>query len=205
MRLGSLLARAVAPVAVVAVITAGCAEEAAGPVSFTAPTQELPTDQPATEAPTATDGGDADGDPAGSQEELCALFREVEDLDETMRREVNQVMAPLFTLDPGSDDLDAEAERILGELQAVVRSLDVERIREIYTRLAELVPEELRQDAIALRDGTLALIDILLELDAGDLDDFDAQLATPEVLAAGVATLALDELSRAECDIAIAN
>ena len=168
-------------------------------MAFTPPSEAPATASPTSEEPT----GSSDVEPA--EGDLCDLFQEVKDLDDSMQREVNEVLAPLFTLDPATDDVEAEAEQVLTELQDRVEAIDREHLSEIYTQLAELVPKDLRDEAVALREGTLALIDVFLGLDADDLDDLDAQLATPDVLAAGVATLALDELSREECGITIAN
>jgi hypothetical protein len=156
-----------------------------------------------------TGDGDSDDDgtddSAAGSDEMCSLFERVSEIDAETNAKVGRVVTSILSLDPETDDMEAEQRRLIEELQAIVAEIDAEEISDLYTRLAEVVPEDLRDDAIALRDGTLEILEILAGLEVEDLDDFQSQFNTPGAMAAGEAALALGELSQSECGVSIAN
>jgi hypothetical protein len=194
----SRLVRSLAVLAVVG-LAVGCGDDDGAP--------QATTGEAATDGGNDTDGGDdTDGDDDGEEaatSELCEVFQQVQDFDNEVEAEVNQVIAPLLSIDPESPEAEQQAEALIDDLKRVVDDIDIDAVTANYDRLAELVPDELRDDAIALRDGTIEIIEIFGSLESQDLGELGAVFDTPGVAAAAEATVNLNELSEEECDITI--
>jgi hypothetical protein len=197
----SLLVRCIAVLAVVG-LAVGCGDDDDSQDDAT-------TDDATTDDATTDDGADDkgaegdDGDGGSDTSELCEVYQQVNDFDAEVEAAVNQVMAPLMALDPESPEAEQEAEALIDELKQVVAEIDLDAVTENYDRLAELVPDDLSDDAIALRDGTIEIVELFGSLEYEDLEEFSSVFNTPGIMAAAEATTNLNEHSEEECDISI--
>jgi hypothetical protein len=153
-----------------------------------------------TEASDADDGGD--GGDAGDGD-ACALLERITDLDSQSEGILNDTLGPALA---GGDPEAAQAA--FDEFLEQFRPFAEEQLPDLvdaYDGLAEAVPSELRADVEELRDFTAETLEGLAE--AESVEDVEALFtADPErATGAGQATLRIDEFSRDECDIVLAN
>lgn len=153
-----------------------------------------------TEASDADDGGDG-GD--GGDGDACGLLERITDLDSESEAILNDTLGQALA----SGDAEA-AQEAFDEFLEQFRPFAEEQLPDLvdaYDGLAEVVPEDLRADVEELRDFTAETLSGLA--DAESIEDVEALFtADPErATGAGQATLRIDEFSREECDIVLAN
>jgi hypothetical protein len=152
-------------------------------------------DPPATS--TSTDRAD-DG--------LCEAFRDIAALDDQFQGEVNSLTSEVVTAAQTGDEAAAAAavDQMATAFQSLIPTT-LKPLLDAYDRLAEAAPE-LAADAQLVRDFTAEIGQQLA--DAGSVDVVRAifeDMAEEEALEAASAVFRLDEVSRAECDIIIAD
>lgn len=146
---------------------------------------------------TATTPNAPGGEPA-----VCAHLRTVHEIDAAMNQAMGEVVA----------DLERTGEAAaFSELQAIVAEADslLADVISGYDAALDVSPADLRDDLSTLREGTVVLwevvIDLIVEADSADdfAASFEAELQDPgfleQTLAAATATLRLDEFTVPEC------
>lgn len=123
-----------------------------------------------------------------------------------VRGELNPLLSEVQTAAQTGDDAAADAafDQMVSTLQSL-NPTTLEPLLDAYDRLAEAAPE-LAADAQRLRDLTADFGQAMADADSAD----EVLAAVEDVVdqqgvEAGSAALRLDEVSRAECDIVIAD
>jgi hypothetical protein len=137
---------------------------------------------------------------------MCQAFRDIADLDDQFRGEFNSLLSEVLTAAQTGDQAaaDAAVDQMVSTFQSLIPTT-LEPLLVAYDRLAEAAPE-LAADAQLVRDFTAEIGQAMS--DAGTADEVLAtveDVAEQQGVEAGSAALRLDEVSRAECDIVIAD
>ena len=140
---------------------------------------------------------------------MCEAFRDIADLDDQFQGELNSLLSEVRTKAQTGDEAAAEAafDQMVSTFQSLIPTT-LEPLLDAYDRLAEAAPE-LAADAQRVRDFTADFVQAMA--DVGSADEVFATVgdAVDVVEQQGVeadsAVLRLDEVSRAECDIVIAD
>jgi hypothetical protein len=137
---------------------------------------------------------------------MCGAFRDIASLDDRFQGEFNSAVSDVIAAAQAGDEAaaDAAVEQMVLELQSLIPTT-LEPLLDAYDRLADTAPE-LSADVQLVRDFTA---DVGQDMaDAGSAEEVLAifeDAAEEDGVAAGSAVLRLDEVSRAECDIIIAD
>lgn len=139
-------------------------------------------------------------------EAMCEAFRDIAFLDDRFRGELNSALSDVIAAAQAGDDAAADAalRQMVVELQALIPTT-LEPLLDAYDRLRDAAPQ-LAADAQLVRDFTAEVGQGMA--DAGGAEEVLAvfeDAAEGEGVAVGSAVLRLDEVSRAECDIIIAD
>ena len=137
---------------------------------------------------------------------MCEAFRDIADLDDQFQGEFNSLLSEVLTAAQTGDQAaaDAAVDQMVSTFQSLIPPT-LEPLLDAYDRLAEAAPE-LAADAQLVRDFTAEIGQAMS--DAGTADEILAtveDVAEQQGVEAGSAALRLDEVSRAECDIVIAD
>lgn len=151
-------------------------------------------------ADTTTTSGDR------ADDGLCDAFRDIAEMDDQFQGELNSAISQVVNAAQSGDEAAAEAavDEMVSTLQSLLPTI-VEPLLDAYDRVAEAAPE-LAADARLVRDFTGDLGQAMA--DAGSADEVLATVesaAEQQGVEAGSAALRLDEVSRAECDVVIAD
>jgi hypothetical protein len=162
-----------------------------GPGTTSAPSEQDPA---TTDAP--SDGPTTSAGVGEVSAEFCDAARRVDELDDESERIMTDVQANMQS----EADFIPAWEAALVELDALVAELEV-----AYQDMIEHAPEGLAADVTGLMDGTLVLMEGLQA--TGTIDDLAAYLdeasTSPDVAEMVDATIALDEITQAECDVTL--
>jgi hypothetical protein len=136
----------------------------------------------------------------------CAAFREIARQDDRFQGELNAMMEPVMAAAQRGDKAAAEAaaDEMTRKMQ-VLLDAGLPPLLTAYDGLAKAAPE-LEPDVRLVRDFTVKLAEKLSKVDG--VDEFQRAVkaaAEQGGLQAGAATLRLDKVSRAECDVVIAD
>jgi hypothetical protein len=137
---------------------------------------------------------------------MCEAFRDIADLDDQFQGELNSLLSEALTAAQTGDQAaaDAAVDQMVSTFQSLIPTT-LEPLLDAYDRLAEAAPE-LAADAQLVRDFTAEIGQAIA--DDGSADDVLAtveDVTDQQGVEAGSAVLRLDEVSRAECDIVIAD
>ena len=150
-------------------------------------------------ATTAPPGGSSGSGGSGSESDLCRAARAVRDLDDESNATMNDTMGSI--LEGDTSDLDAEFRAAIAAMSALLPELTAH-----YDDLEAAVPAEYKADVRTLSDFTESFMRAMAEATSiEDLMRVTNQIDQSEAMAAASATLRLDELTRRECGIVIAN
>lgn len=148
--------------------------------------------------------GDDDGDEA-SAADACTHAETVASLDDEMQGEVNDALSSLLADgEPSEADIDAALDQLRAAFDDIAAS--AEPLLAAYRSLADELDGKLSEAATTLETFTADFIEKLGEVETED--DFDQMIESVsgrEAMAAGQASLTLDEWSREECDVVIAD
>lgn len=155
------------------------------------------SDDPADDDASATT---ATTEPAG--DEICDALQAVRDFDDESQAVLEESLPPLLAATP--EEADAAFSVFLEQFQPFVEE-NLADLLANYDTLAALVPEEIGDDVVELRDFTASFAGGLA--DATSRDEVEALFTgDPEqTTAVAEATLRIDEFSRDTCDIVIAD
>ena len=151
---------------------------------------------PATTAPPGGSGGSGG---SGSQSDLCRAAQAVRDLDDQSNATLNGTMGSI---------LDGSASNLEGEFQAAIKAMAalLPQLTAHYDDLEAAVPESYKADVRTLSDFTEEFMRSMAGATSiEDLMRVTNQIDQSEAMAAAQATFRLDELTRKECGIVIAN
>jgi hypothetical protein len=137
---------------------------------------------------------------------MCEAFRDIADLDDQFEGELNSLLSEVRTAAQTGDEAaaDAAVDQMVSTFQSLIPTT-LEPLLDAYDRLAEAAPE-LAADAQLVRDFTAGVGQAMAN--AGSADEVLAtveDVVQQQGVEAGSAVLRLDEVSRAECDIVIAD
>lgn len=140
---------------------------------------------------------------------MCEAFRDIADLDDQFQGELNSLLSEVRTKAQTGDEAAAEAafDQMVSTFQSLIPTT-LEPLLDAYDRLAEAAPE-LAADAQRVRDFTADFLQAMA--DVGSADEVFAtvgdvvDVVEQQGVEADSAVLRLDEVSRAECDIVIAD
>lgn len=157
---------------------------------------------------TSTSADDAEGT-EGTEDgaAVCDAARRIADLDDEVQGVVNDELQGFLGAagEPGS----AEATEGFEQLITAVEEVADQRLPELEDAYAELeagLPEELAADAATVRDFTVQFLEVLRGVETpDDLEAAFTDLTETGAVEAGQATLRLDEYTRRECDIVLAD
>ena len=151
----------------------------------------------------ACGGDDDDGEAAAA--DACTHAETVASLDDEMQGEVNDALSSLLADgEPSEADIDAALDQLRAAFDDIAAS--AEPLLEAYRSLADELEGDLSEAATTLETFTADFIEKLGEVETED--DFDQMIESVsgrEAMAAGQASLTLDEWSREECDVVIAD
>lgn len=156
------------------------------------------SDDPADDDASATT---ATTEPTG--DEICEALQAVRDFDDESQAVLEESLPPLLAATT-PEEVDAAFSVFLEQFQPFVEE-NLADLLANYDALAALVPDEIGDDVVELRDFTASFAGGLA--DATSRDEVEALFTgDPEqATAVAEATLRIDEFSRDTCDIAIAN
>lgn len=152
------------------------------------------------------------GEPEGEDEssadpEVCAAFQAIADADDEFEREMNGMLAPVLAAAEAGDQVAADeaADAVAVQMQVMLADF-LPDVLGAYDHLAVVAPN-LADDVTIVRDFTDEVGRALANA-GGSLDEFNQaveEVAGPGAIVAASATLRLDEVSRTQCGIVIAN
>ncbi len=149
--------------------------------------------EPGTTVPSGGSGG------SGSQSALCRAAQAVQDLDDQSNATMNGTMGSI--LNGGSSDLEDEFQAAIKAMAALLPELTAR-----YDELEAAVPERYKSDVRTLSDFTEEFMQAMA--DATSIEDLmrvTNDIDQSKAMAAAAATFRLDELTRKECGIVIAD
>ena len=157
------------------------------------------------------DDADADVEPttttttavsAAASDDVCDAARAIAEEDDQFQGELNGILQRI-----AAASSTEEAEAALEEIGPALAALDEQPLLDAYARLEDELSGELRDAARTLRTFTASfLADIRAATSAEEMVAVvDAISTDPATADAGRAALTLDEWSREECEVVIAD
>lgn len=202
--------RRIVPIAVLALaVLTACSDDGGSrsaddllvDVDATAAEQTTTTEEPEEPEETTTTTGAVE-----AEGEVCEVFQEIADSDDRFQAELETVLTPLVTAAASGDAAAAEAafEDFLAAMQPLLES-EVPALLDAYDRLAAAAPD-LAGDVVLVRDFTQQITEDLVTAASAD-EAFTAvqEASGAEGIAAGEATLRLDQASQERCGIVLAD
>lgn len=148
------------------------------------------------------------GDEEEAEHAMCSIFDDIIELDLVMEGQMNNALRSMERAIDRGDRSGAEAAA--ADMVAKVNTAIQEHMPPLLAAYDELIATapELESDVVLVRDFTVKLAQQLASTD-GTLDGFvavfDNQGLMNEGVEAGYATLRLDQVSRDECGLVLAN
>jgi len=156
----------------------------------------------------STGSGDGSASEASRRprDRMCDAFRAISDLDDEIQGKLNALLTPVLQAERDGDDARAvaAADEMKREMRGLLDSV-LPGLIDAYDQLAEAAPR-LANDVATLRAFTVQFTESVV--DAATPAEISVVLkdaAQAGGIKAGLATLRLDEVSRADCDIVLAD
>lgn len=136
--------------------------------------------------------------------ETCELVEQIQALDESSQALINDLLLEMGQAQDQRAMRRAFREGMRQWHQKAGEDLPL--ILNTYERLERAVPERLAEDVSIVRSFTADLFDVMSEMESvKDFENLGSEIARLGGIEAGQASLRLDQYTRAECDISIAN